>query len=160
VSKSRKPLELQTGNLTVLQKEKKRLEEEYVRTGKNQLNSPPRWLIDEIAIKEFKRLVKELRNIEIIGNLDLNNLGAYCNAFSMYIKATEAMNKMPLLIKKTMPNGSSNIVENPAIKIQKKYAEEMRRFAALCGMTIDSRLKAASAKVNEQQDQILAEFGI
>ena len=45
------------------------------------------------------------------------------------------------------------------VDIQKGYAEEMRRFAALCGLTIDSRLKAGTAKVNKQQKEIENRFG-
>lgn len=51
------------------------------------------------------------------------------------------------------------VVKNPMVDIQKGYAEEMRRFAALCGLTIDSRLKAGSAKVNKQQEEIENRFG-
>ena len=43
--------------------------------------------------------------------------------------------------------------------VQKKYAEEMRKFASLCGMTIDSRLKAAAMKVEKVKDEIKDEFG-
>lgn len=41
----------------------------------------------------------------------------------------------------------------------KGYAEEMRRFAALCGLTIDSRLKAGTVKANKQQEEIENRFG-
>ena len=45
------------------------------------------------------------------------------------------------------------------VDIQKGYAEEMRRFAALCGLTIDSRLKAGTVKANKQQEEIENRFG-
>ena len=51
------------------------------------------------------------------------------------------------------------VVKNPMVDIQKGYAEEMRRFAALCGLTIDSRLKAGTVKVNKQQEEIENRFG-
>lgn len=43
--------------------------------------------------------------------------------------------------------------------IQKKYAEEMRKFASLCGLTIDSRLKAATIKIDKVENEIEDEFG-
>ena len=52
------------------------------------------------------------------------------------------------------------VVKNPMVDIQKGYAEEMRRFAALCGLTIDSRLKIASAKTSKVEDEIESKFGI
>ena len=48
----------------------------------------------------------------------------------------------------------------PLVDVQKKYAEEMRRFGALCGLTFDSRLKAGAMKVEKQQDEIYEKFGI
>lgn len=159
MSRQRKPKEMQKGNLTVLQQEKKWLEEEYVRTGKNQLKTPPIWLIDDIAKKEFKRIVKELKEIDIVGNLDLNNLGAYCNAFSNYIHVTEQLNGQDYYITRETRTGVI-IVKNPLVDIQTNYATEMRKFASLCGMTIDSRLKAATIKVDKQQEAITSKFGI
>ncbi len=207
MAKQRKPLGMQKGNLTVLQQERKRIEEEYVRTGKDQLKTPPKWLIDEISKKEFRRIVKELKEIHLIGNLDLNNLGAYCNAFSNYIHVTEeldrqvkeiAIKQLEYIKKKAelteevekaasteekdiaqhileeyeliQPDWSSYcltrytrtgeiIVRNPLIDIQANYADEMRKFAALCGLTIDSRLKAATTKINKTQEEIHKKFG-
>lgn len=150
---------MQKGNLTVLQQEKKRLEEEYVRTGKNQLKTPPKWLINDIAKKEFRRIVKELKQIDIIGNLDVNNLGAYCNAFANYIQATEQLKEQDYYITRETRTGVI-VVPNPLVGIQKTYAEEMRKFASLCGLTIDSRLKAASTKIDKEQKNIAAKFGI
>jgi P27 family predicted phage terminase small subunit len=159
MSRQRKPSGMQKGNLTVLEQEKKRLEEEYIRTGKDQLKYPPIWLINDIAKKEFKRIVKELKGIDIIGNLDLNNLGAYCNAFANYIQVTEELSEEPYYIERVTRTGTV-IVKNPLVDIQTIYASEMRKFASLCGMTIDSRLKAATAKIDKEQEAISAKFGI
>lgn len=159
MSKQRKPAGMQKGNLTVLQQEKKRLEEEYIRTGKDQLKYPPIWLINDIAKKEFKRIVKELKEIKIVGNLDLNNLGAYCNAFANYIQVTEELSEEPYYIERETRTGTI-IVKNPLIDIQTNYAAEMRKFASLCGMTVDSRLKAAETKINKEQAVIHTKFGI
>ena len=172
MGKSRKPLEMQKGNLTVLQQERKKQEEAIVRTGKNQLSKPPSWLIDDVAKAEYKRIVKELRKIDIIGNLDLDNLGGYANAFSTYVKITKALSEeltkgivvtYAVEDKKThemkMVEGINGMADSLS-KLQKQYAEEMRKFAALCGLTIDSRLKAASSKVEKQEDNIQSQFGI
>ena len=51
------------------------------------------------------------------------------------------------------------LVKNPLLSVQKEYAEEMRKFAALCGMTVDARLKAAVVKVDEKNMQIEEQFG-
>ena len=159
MARQRKPVDTQKGNLAVLQQEKKRLEEEYVRTGKDQLKTPPKWLINDTAKKEFRRIVKELKDIDMVGNLDLDNLGAYCNAFANYIQATDQLAEEPYCIDRITRTGTIS-TKNPLVDIQTNYASEMRKFAALCGMTLDSRLKAASVKVDKQQEAISAKFGI
>ena len=53
----KKPLELQSGNLTKEIQETKELEEQEIRNlNKNQLAKPPTWLRDSTAKKEWKRL--------------------------------------------------------------------------------------------------------
>lgn len=158
MARNRKPLAMQKGNLTILQQVNKEHEEQLVTTGNDQLNRAPSWLIDNVAKKEFKRIVKELSGINVIGNLDLNNLGSYCNAYSMYIKTTKELADQPLTLERHTQAGTI-IVENPLINIQKKYAEEMRKFAATCGLTIDSRLKAATTKTTKTSQEIEARFG-
>lgn len=158
MGKRRLPLEMQKGNLTVLQQEKRKREQSYVITGKDQLAEPPIWLIDEIAIAEFNRIVKELKGIDIVGNLDLDNLGAYANAFSHYIHTTEELKNMPMLVDKATAYGIVKVA-NPLIKVQTNYASEMRRFASLCGMTIDSRLKAGGIAGEEKQKNVTRKFG-
>ena len=158
MARPKKSLSLQKGNLTREQKAKKEYAESLIKGNKDKL-SPPSWLKDKVAKKEFNKLVEELSAIDIINNLDVNNLASYCEAYSNYIKATEQLNGQSLTIQKCMPNGAYTMVENPLIKIQKLYAEECRRFASLVGLTIDSRLKFASAKMEKTENNIADEFG-
>lgn len=159
MSRNRKPLDQQVGNLTKEDKERKQLEEQIVKTGAEDLVRVPSWLIDSVAKREYKRILKDLKKIDIVGNLDLSNLAGYCNAFAMYRKATEQLSEQDFIIERTSAQGAQYEAENPLIMVQKKYAEEMRKFASMCGLTIDSRLKAASAKVDKIEDEIEDEFG-
>lgn len=77
MGRPRKPLTEQRGNLTVITMQTREAEEDSVTTDKNQLKRPPTWLIDNVAKKEWRRIVKELEKINLIGNLDRNNLGGY-----------------------------------------------------------------------------------
>lgn len=152
-------MDQQAGNLTKEEKERKILEEQSIITGTEDIERPPSWLINTTAKKEYKRILKDLKTIEILGNLDLSNLVGYCNAYAMYRKATEQLSKQELIVKKVSAQGAEYEGENPLIMIQKKYAEEMRKFASMCGLTIDSRLKAARIKVDRTEDEIEDEFG-
>ncbi len=158
MGRPRKPLAEQRGNLTVLTMQTRAAEEESVSTGKNQLKRPPDWLIDDVAKKEWRRIVKELEKIGLIGNLDRNNLGGYCNAFANYVKATNILKEQTYYIDRETRNGVI-VVKNPMVDIQRTYADEMRRFASLCGLTIDSRLKAAAVKTDKTREDITKKFG-
>lgn len=149
---------MQKGNITVITGNKRKNEEQSVTVGKEQLKRAPKWLLDDIAVKEWKRLVKELDKIDIIGNLDVNNLGGYCNAFSRYVQATEELREAEFCTIRETRTGQI-VVKNPLIDIQKLYADEMRKFAALCGLTIDSRLKAAVTKTSEKEETMERKFG-
>ncbi len=158
MARPRVPVSMTKKHLTIVEGQRKADAEEFVKTEKNQLKRPPVWLIDDVAKKEWRRIVKELDKINIVGNLDRNNLGGYCNAFANYVKTTEILKNQPYYIDRETRNGVI-VVKNPMVDIQKGYAEEMRRFAALCGLTIDSRLKAGIAKANKQQEDIERRFG-
>lgn len=152
MGRSRKPADMQKGNLTSLEKARKKMEEQSVITGNNQLKRiPAEFLVSTMAKKEWKRITEELKGTAIVGNLDRNNLIGYCNAWSFYMDATLALADQDLL------DGEKR---NAYIGVQKLYAEEVRKWAATCGLTVDARLKAAVVKTEKQQDKITEEFGI
>ena len=151
---------MQSKHLTKEEIEQKEEQENLIIVGREDLQKPPSWLIDIRAKKEFERIVKNFENIEVIGNLDLNNIAGYCNAYSMYINATQEFKKAKdLIITKQMTNGAYTEIPNPIIKIQRQCAEEMRKFASLCGLTIDSRLKLAVQKTTKERQDIEDDFG-
>lgn len=158
MGRSRKPIDMQKGNITVIDGKKRKTEEDSVTVGKDQIEKPPTWLIDKTAKTEWRRLVKEMDKIDIVGNLDKNNLAGYCNAYANYRKATNELVDAPLCVEKATRTGTV-IVKNPLIDIQRLYADEMRKFAALCGLTIDSRLKAAVTKTSKKEETMKAKFG-
>lgn len=150
MGRTRKQLSEQKGHLTKKQQTRRQTEQELVRTDNKYLMTPPNWLINETAVKEYKRLVKAMKDMDMLGDLDANNLACYCNAYANYLKATEQLDELVI---------SGGKFENPLIGIQIKYAKEMRDFARLCGLSIDSRLKFAAVKLNGIDDNINDEFG-
>ena len=152
MGRTRKPMSEQKGHLTKNQQTKRHTEQELVRTDNKYFLTPPAWLTDETAVKEYKRLVKAMKSIDMLGDLDANNLACYCNAFSNYLKATSQLTELVTLTEK-------GLSENPLIAIQTRYAKEMRDFARLCGLSIDSRLKFAAVKLNDISENIDNEFG-
>lgn len=158
MGRPRKPLTEQRGNLTVVTMQAKKSEEESVTVGKNQLKQPPTCLTDDVAKKEWRRIIKELEKVSLVGNLDRNNLIGYCNAFSNYVKTTEELKEQDFTVERQTRTGII-LVRNPLIDIQRMYADEMRKFASACGLTIDARLKAAAVKADKTKTDIERKFG-
>jgi phage terminase small subunit len=48
---------------------------------------------------------------------------------------------------------------NPLIDVQRSYADEMRKWGKLCGISVDSRLKAATTRTTKKEEDITAKFG-
>lgn len=158
MARPKKPIDMQKAHNSIVEKQKKKQEEKYVITGNDQLKTPPKWLTDDVAKKEWRRIVKQLKQIEIVGNLDYANLAGYCNAYANYIRATEILREQDYYIERETRTGTI-VVKNPMVDIQTTYAAEMRKFASLCGMTIDSRLKAAVTKRSEDDIEMAKRFG-
>lgn len=143
------PLENQRGNITEETIKKKQLAEESVFVGNEQLGTPPAWLINEVAEKEWRRLVKEFNKKSMISNLDYNNLGAYCNAFARYVDIVKKLGLKVLI-------GSEN---HPLVQLELKYSDEMKRYGALLGLTMESRLKIGSGIVTTKEKELTDDFG-
>ena len=154
MGKTRKVLEMQAGNITKKIRAEKEAQSSMIVQDPSDLDRLPQDLNDTKAKKEWKRVVPELKKMDIVGRLDITNLVAYCNAYSKYCEATKALRGQPLTVPS--PSGEK---ENPLINVQIKYAEMFRKFADQCGLTINSRLKWAATKTKQQEEQIESEFG-
>jgi P27 family predicted phage terminase small subunit len=146
----KKQLSAQKGDLTEEVQKKKQLEEEAVFVGNDQLENPPEWLVSKRAESEWIRLVNEFNKKSMISNLDFNNLGAYCNAFSRYADIVEDLRSESVLIV-----GQAN----PLIALELKYSDEMRKYASLLGLSVESRLKLGAGLVSDKENEVEDSFG-
>lgn len=153
MGRTRKPLSEQRGNLTKEIQARRAAEQDMVKTECAYLSRPPDWLSDR-AKKEYCRLYQAMKNIDMLGDLDANNLAAYCNAFDNYLTASADIQENG--ITKT---ADGEVYENPNVALQIKYAKEMREFGKQCGLSIDSRLKFAAVKLEKAEQDIAEEFG-
>lgn len=160
MASNRKPLSQTTRHMTVAeQQEKQQAEDMISAVSSKEILKPPSWL-SKVAKEEWKRILPQLLSIDIVGNLDLANIAGYCQAYANYRKATEALNASNLVMQIIdEESGNAYIKANPWLKAQTDSAVEMRKFADLCGMTISSRLKAATTKLQDKQANIVDEFG-
>lgn len=160
MSARKKPIATQTKHRSVAEKIDMQMAEDLVKTKSDQIITPPPWLNSQVATDEWNRVIPQLLEIDIVGNLDLEAIAGYCNAFSNYQKAITALEQQGLLIvKEDEETGYSYVKENPLNNLALKWGTEMRRFADLCGLTVNSRIKAGQSKVDKQKEKITDEFG-
>ena len=74
MGRPRKPNSAKTRHSTKEEIELSQVVEESVETSDDELDIIPTWLKNKTAEKEYKRLLNNFKEINIIGNLDLNNL--------------------------------------------------------------------------------------
>lgn len=148
---ARKSLNQQKGNLTVIQQQQKELEEERAKTfvGKEELKNPPNWLVNEIAIEEWKRIVKELEATPLFNNLDYNNLGVYCNSVAKYSELVKQVG-MKFRIGKELNN---------LVSLELKYSDEIKKYASLLGLTLDGKLRLITGDIKAKANKTEQEFG-
>lgn len=153
-----KPMELKliNGNYTKEQIEHTKAQEEKLKPKTDKLSCPS-WVKDKIARKEYSRILKELKEMDLVSNLDINILANYCIAYSMHREVTEALTDEPLIVEKETKMGKQ-MIENPLIKIQLKYSAEMDKLGTKLGLDILSRLKMVKPKVPEKPANKFTKF--
>ena len=153
---ARKVVAISTGDLRTAVRETKLMEEQSVVHSSDDLEfeKVKNLLISDFAKEEFKRAMRSLREIDIVGNLDLANLVAYCNSFSEYNDAIQVQ-KQPGF-EAVGPDGKIS----PIIRVEREAYAQMAKAGDRCGMSIASRLKAGEGKVKKQQESIEDKFGV
>lgn len=113
-------------------------------------------LIDDVAVKEYKRVLKLIQELKILAlcDMDIANICGYCNSYSQYFKATAQLKEEPFIVEK-----AQGPAVNPLVEIQKTYASEMRRFGSLIGADVSSRLKLSLNRVQSKDDGTGGIFG-
>ncbi|MDE3838651.1 phage terminase small subunit P27 family [Bacillus methanolicus] len=148
-----KPIELMliqgSKHLTKKEIEERKQAEAKLKPNANKVK-PPAWL-DDVAKKEFKRIAKELQEIDLITNVDVNALAAYCDAYSDYIKCTQIIQEEGMMVEYTNKAAETNKVPHPLLTKKKQLHEQMKSLATEFGLTPSSRAKIALPKKEEKE---------
>ena len=102
------------------------------------LECPPE--LGPLARQEWDRIVGELTSLGVLSSFDRGPLAAYCNAYALWIEATEAVQKYGAMIKS--PNGYPT--QSPYLATVNRQAEIMMRIASEFGFTPASRSRIFS----------------
>ena len=143
------------GNKSHLTKEeidiRKQQEEELKKLNSDKVK-PPTWL-SKVAKKIFKDIASELQTIELLKNIDNYGLAVLSDAISKYIECTIQMHNEELMIEYTNKNGNTNVIENPLIRTQIKYAEVVRKYSSDFGLSPAARLKIIQQNTPELSEE-------
>lgn len=131
-----------------------RLEQEKAITGDSDNIVVPDFIKDdEIAVKEFNRIVDELKKVNIVTNVDNTILGIYADSYSKYVEATKRMFNQPMVTEYTNKGGNTNPVVNPYIKIQQQYSAQIMKISQLYGLDPASRSKIAHLNPSDKEEE-------
>jgi len=120
---------------------RRRLNENEPQIKSKKLPSCPRHL-DKEARKEWRRLAKQLAEAGILTEIDRAVFAAYCRAWSLYVKADQAVQQYgSIFISK-----NKQPYQSPYLNQMTAAMKDMVRFAAELGMTPSSRSRVKAAK--------------
>lgn len=156
MARPRKPLDSQIGHLTQETQIIRSYEESLIVTRRDDLQKIPLKLFrDKAARREYKRILPQILDNAIVGDLDRNNLVVYCNAWSEYQELmTELKNESHFVLDER-----GALVENPKYKSERDAYKQMITAGEKLGMSIASRLNAAALKAKRESDRLQEDFG-
>lgn len=117
--------------------------------------------------KTFKKIVKDLRTIDIVANLDVDALARLVIAQEKYIAVTEELDRQPLMVTIELPTNKKDESGNPIMYkkevvngeverlalLQDRYFKQCRQGASDFGLTVSSRCRLVVPKADEAKSQ-------
>tara|TARA_B100000902_G_scaffold271232_1_gene257167 strand:- start:285 stop:761 length:477 start_codon:yes stop_codon:yes gene_type:complete len=113
----------------------------------------PEWL-SEIGKNEWIKVTTQLNNLEMLHNVDLSLIEAYCNEMSLYLECEMKLRKENRIDEFT--NSEGTIVRrqaNPLVKMKNDSLNNSLKLAAQFGLTPVARA-SISAPVTNNNTQI------
>lgn len=144
---------IENGNKSHLTKEeiekREQQEKKLEKLNSNKIK-PPVWLGKD-AKKIFKDIVKEMKVLDILVNVDIYGLSIIADAMEKYIKCTVTLHSEEMKIT-TMTKKGPVVIENPTIKTQMKYADVFNKYSQNYGLSPSARLKIVQQNTPEVDD--------
>ena len=133
----------QKGNLTVIQQEKLKAEEEVLYNyDKLDFSYYPNELLPQ-AYNEWDRIAAYVGDLPI-SELDVNTVTRYCNYTYLYAEATKHVATYGVLTE----DGK----KSPYLDAMNSYSKELKACASDLGLNIPSRLKMSAPAIKEKED--------
>ena len=110
--------------------------------------------LDSSARTEWRRITKELSELNLLTEMDRSALAAYCQAYSRWVEAENGIKKSGLVVETT--NG--NVIQSPLVGIANTALDMMRKFLVEFGMTPSSRSRITVGGKKKSEDPAEAYF--
>ena len=120
---------------------KRKLPENVPKIKTENIPSPPCYL-DDYARQEWHRLSDAMWRIGTLTDGDVENLAAYCSAYSQERSALEEIQglaKVSRLSSLLVPTFNGTMIQNPLISIANTARRDKVKYAAELGLTPSSR---------------------
>ncbi|CEJ74236.1 phage terminase small subunit [[Clostridium] sordellii] len=137
MGRQRKTVSTTKKHLTKKEKENRSNQEKKLKLDRDELIVPETLKDNEIASKEFERVVSAAEKIGLWDNLDLPFIIMYCDAWSHYNEIEKQMRKN----KQYTVQGKDSEKLNPLINAQDKYISRIMRCSTKLGVATTDRLK-------------------
>ena len=154
---SKKPLAVIMGNGNTSHLTKA----EILEREQNEIKAPdddiqiPNCLKTKKSKEKFEYIVKELKRINLMSNLDVDCIVRYITAEEEYEQVTAKINKTSIMVEGINENGLPDYVVNKEyerlITLQDKVFKQARSAAGDIGLTISSRCKLVMPKATKEE---------
>lgn len=149
-----KPTELMVGHISKDELEQRKANEEALKGSSDKIHIPPKWLCKE-GKKEYKRLVKELSNTNILTNVDIGVVAIVADAYIKMTQANEILIKEGMFMTYTNKAGADNLVKHPALEVYAKYNDIYKKYLVEIGLSPSSRAKLSMINTEKQEESKL-----
>ncbi len=135
------PLQLIKGHLTNKEKKERAAKEKNIndKLRKDKIR-PPTWL-DAEAKKAFRQIVEQLKETEILTNLDVTALATYCDLHSRRLRLLADVRENGHTLTNTNSRGGTTYIQNPALTSLNSTIKLMQVYESKFGFTVFDRTK-------------------
>ncbi len=156
MARPKKVIEACNGHRTKEEIEARKKNQNKIKPKKDNIKCPN--FLDKEAKKEFKKVAKELLELDLLSNIDTATLVIYADAYSNYMKATKSVQEEGQKIEYTNSRGATNTIENPSVQIQHKYSEKIMKCSTKLGLSISDRLRLVVPTPDDKPKNKFLEF--
>lgn len=144
-------------HLTREEIEKRKKAEERLKPRADKITCPS-WL-DGVAKAEWQRVIGELKELELVSNIDLTALAMYCDAVSKYREASDLVRKEGPVVTFKNALGATNKVKHPAVEVMKTMAVIAKSYGSEFGLSFGARTRLKPATKEEEKETELEKNG-